>query len=83
VEEVSGARSRDSPLAMDQEVLFAPARSWALVDPQRSLDYLERLASDPEDVTARVAWFEVLVDPAFDSVRDDPSYEALMESFGL
>ncbi len=83
VEEVSGARSRDSPLAMDQEVLFAPARTWALADPQRSLDYLERMASDPEDVTARVAWFEVLVDPAFDSVRDDPRYEALMKKFGL
>ncbi len=83
VEEISGARSRDSPLAMDQEVLFAPARSWALVDPQRSLDYLEQLASDPEDVKARVAWFEVVVDPAFDSVREDPRYQVLMEPFGL
>jgi TolB-like protein len=83
VEEVSGVHLRDSPLAMDREVLFAPARTWALADPQRSLDYLEQLASDPEDVTARVAWFEVLVDPAFDSVREDPRYHALMEKFGL
>ncbi len=83
VEEVSTARSRDSPLAMDQEVLFAPARAWALADPQRSLDFLEQMAGNPEDVKARVAWFEVLVDPAFDSVRDDPRYEALMEKFGL
>jgi hypothetical protein len=30
-----------------------------------------------------VAWFEVLVDPAFDSVREDPRYHALMEKFGL
>jgi hypothetical protein len=41
------------------------------------------MARTPEDVKARVAWFEVLVDPAFDSVRDDPRYEALMEKFGL
>jgi hypothetical protein len=68
---------------MDQEVLFAPARAWALADPQRSLDFLEQMARTPEDVKARVAWFEVLVDPAFDSVREDPRYEALMEKFGL
>jgi hypothetical protein len=34
-------------------------------------------------VRARVEWFEVLIDPAFDDLRDDPRYLVLMEKFGL
>jgi len=83
VEQNLDARRRDSPLAMDREDLFAPARAWALADPQRSLDYLEQMAAEPDEVETRVAWFEVLVDPAFESVRYDPRFLALMEGFGL
>ncbi len=72
-----------SPLAADQGVLFEPARAWALADPDRSLDFLEQLAADPNDVNSKVTWWEVIVDPAFDSVRENPRYEALMEKFGL
>ena len=79
VEEVTAG----SPLAADRGVLFEPARAWALADPDRSLDFLERLAADPTDVDSRVNWFEVIVDPAFDSIREDPRYGALMEAFGM
>ena len=41
------------------------------------------MAAEPDEVETRVAWFEVLVDPAFESVRYDPRFLALMEGFGL
>lgn len=78
-----GELTAGSPLAADRRFLFDPARAWALADPDRSLDFLEQLAADPNQMDARVEWFEVIVDPAFDSVREDPRYEVLMEMFGL
>jgi TolB-like protein len=63
-------------------LLFA-ASAWARVDPDRALDYLEIIGHDPESVEARVDWFEVLQDPIFDDLRDDPRYRELMLGFDL
>jgi adenylate cyclase len=63
--------------------LFWAARARAPVDPDGALVRLEELAEDPEDVNARVVWFEVLADPAFDRLRDDPRYGEANARFGL
>lgn len=55
----------------------------ARVDPEAALERLAGLLLDADDVNARVAWFEVLVDPAFDPIRDDPRYRELNARFGL
>ena len=68
---------------MPEAAAFQAAWGWALAGDERALEHLERLGRDPESVNARVEWFEVLLDPAFDDLRDDPRYLALMETFGM
>jgi hypothetical protein len=62
---------------------FVSAWDWALADSDRALDYLEQVGRDPDSVNARVVWFEVLQDPVFDDLRDEPRFERLMVAFGL
>lgn len=59
------------------------ARSWASVEPDSAFARLRFIAETPDEVASRVAWFEVLADPAFDPLRDDPRYEELNARFGL
>jgi hypothetical protein len=59
------------------------AAAWARVDRNRALDYLERIGSNPKLAESRVEWFEVLLDPVFDGLRDDPRYLDLTREFGL
>jgi TolB-like protein len=63
--------------------LLILATAWARVDRNRALDYLERIGHDGNSVASRVEWFEVLLDPVFDDLRDDPRYRTLMQRFGL
>jgi TolB-like protein len=63
--------------------LFYSARAWALADADESLERLDLLAADPTDVDTRVYWFSVLLDPAFDGLRQDPRYQELNARFGL
>jgi adenylate cyclase len=59
------------------------AIAWARIDRDRALDYLERIGDDPFSARSRVDWFEVLLDPVFDDLRDDPRYRELTQGFGL
>ena len=70
----------DAPYDRD---LTLAARSWVAVEPDSAFAYLEKVADEPEKVISRVAWFDVLTDPAFDPVRDDPRYEELAARFGF
>ncbi|MGW8281689.1 MAG: hypothetical protein ACWGON_00195, partial [Gemmatimonadota bacterium] len=63
--------------------LLMLASAWARVDRDRALDYLKRIADDPNSAASRVDWFEVQLDPVFDDLRDDPRYRAVMQRFGL
>ena len=65
-----------------RELTFA-ARNWAAVEPDSAFALLEAAIADPDDAVSRVAWFDVLADPAFDVLRDDPRYEELAARFGL
>lgn len=62
---------------------LAAAAFWAGIDTGKALDHLAALTVNPEEAIARVAWFEVLADPAFDILRDHPRYRELNASFGL
>ena len=62
---------------------FESAWGWALAGSDRALDYLEVVGRYPDTVNARIMWFEVLQDPVFDALHDDPRYQRLMEDFGL
>jgi adenylate cyclase len=64
-------------------LLFQVARAWAIADPERAFEFLTLMARDPDDVNSRVEWFNVLTDPAFDEMRDDPRYLKLNGRFGL
>ena len=70
-------------LDTDTGYLADSARAWARVDADVALERLTQLAADPEDVDARLDWFGVLQDPAFDGLRDDPRYQELNARFGL
>ncbi len=72
----------DSAPEEDRRGQFLRAAVWARVDPERALSHLEQMARDPEKVATRVDWFDVLLDPVFDGLRDDPRYLALVRSFG-
>jgi TolB-like protein len=78
------ARQQEQALQRDPgnpRLLYSVARSSMLAGLDRWLSFLERLASDPDDVEVRVTWFNVLTDPAFDPVREDPRYLELNERF--
>ena len=66
----------------DRELTRA-ARSWSAVDADSAFALLDVALGDPDDAAARVAWFDVLTDPAFDVLRDDPRYEELAARFGF
>lgn len=71
----------DSPFPYRAATLTA--RSWAAVEPDSAFARLRFIAERPNEVESRVAWFEVLVDPAFDVLRDDPRYGELAARFGF
>jgi TolB-like protein len=73
----------DEGLITHMRDLYYSARVWALADTDEAFDRLGLLAADPADVAARWLWFEVLSDPAFDALRDDPRYAELNARFGL
>ena len=66
----------------DRELTLA-ARSWAAVEPDSAFVLLDAALADPDEAGARVDWFDVLTDPAFDVLRDDPRYEELAARFGF
>jgi tetratricopeptide (TPR) repeat protein len=75
--------STDTGLAPGSGELFFSARAWALADADEAFERLELLAADPTDIDTRVYWFGVLLDPAFDRLRQDPRYQELNARFGL
>ncbi len=72
----------DSTVGEGRGRVFA-ASAWARVDTDRALGYLEEIGRDPESIEARVDWVEVLLDPVFDDLRDEPRYRDLTRGFGL
>jgi hypothetical protein len=70
-------------VARDVGQLALVAAAWAPVDADTALALLARLAARSGEVDARVVWFEVLLDPVFDGLRDDPRYQEMMTGFGL
>lgn len=79
--DVMSREFEDSPFPYRAATMIA--RSWASVEPDSAFAHLRFIAETPDEVTSRVAWFEVLTDPAFDPLRDDPRYEELNARFGL
>ena len=77
-----GSDSEPAGAASERRSLMLAA-AWARVDRNRALDYLERIGSNPKLAESRVEWFEVLLDPVFDGLRDDPRYLDLTREFGL
>ena len=75
--------STDTLLAPGNGGLFFSARAWAQPDADEAFERLDLLAADPMDVDTRVLWFGVLLDPAFDRLRQDPRYQELNARFGL
>lgn len=73
----------ESPAERFRRDLQFAAWAWTRVNPDTALARLAALASDPDDPAVRAVWFEVLADPGFDPLRDDPRYEELNERFGL
>jgi len=67
----------------DKSSLSLAALAWVRVEPDSALERLAELAADPDDVNARVSWFEVLADSSFDLLRDDPRFQELNARFGL
>jgi TolB-like protein/Tfp pilus assembly protein PilF len=70
-------------LARDLARVRFAAAAWAPVDADTALALLSTIAERSDEVDARVVWFEVLLDPVLDGLRDDPRYERLMAAFGL
>jgi TolB-like protein len=71
----------DEGLITDMRDLYFSARAWALADQDEAFERLDLLAADPADVAVRWMWFEVLSDPAFDGLRDDPRFVELNARF--
>jgi hypothetical protein len=68
---------------MGEPTSLLAARLWTRVSPDSALVRLDRRVRSIVDGGLRSDWFDVLVDAAFDGIRDDPRYRELNARLGL
>jgi len=68
---------------MGESTSLLAARLWTRVSPDSALVRLDQLARSFDGTGLRSDWFEVIVDAAFDGIRDDPRLAELNTRVGL